>query len=927
MNRAALRACFVVLVVLVVPHAAKAQTGAVQGRVTNDEGAPVAGASVEIEDTGLGAVTDSRGEYAIRGAPVGPRRLRVEALGYERHTSPVSVSAGATARVDVVLITRAIAVEAVEVIVGSRARHTAAEELAVPVDVFPAERIQQQGAVELSEVLEELSPSVNFPRQSVTDATDIVRPFTLRGTSPDHTLVLLNGRRRHRTALVHIFGSGMGAGASGVDLNTLPAIAIDRIEVLRDGAAAQYGSDAIAGVVNVILKSGVFDPTITAAVGRYTPGDFPDDGTELDVAGAWGVPLGAGYVALFGEFRDRDATNRAGADPVDQVVPGDADIVDAEGNVVEKRNPVPQPNHHWGDGEQRDVFGFVNLGVPLDDARTTELYAYGGYSFREGEGQGFRRQGLDDRNWPAIYSLGFLPTFDADVTDASAAGGVRGEARGWLYDVGASFGTNAFEYNLTNTLNTSLGPCLDEPCAPGLDGVLGTADDPGIPNQTEFFAGELKLNEFIVGADITRVMDVGFLPEPLNFAVGAAFRREGYEIVPGERASFIQGGHPNRNGDPAPPGSQVFPGFQPTSAIDESRTNFGVYLDLESNLTPEFLATVAGRFETFSDFGERVTGKLALRYQPDPRFVLRGAVSTGFRAPALSQNFYSSTVTNFMLGEGGEPVPFEVGIFRTNSAAAMALGAEPLDEETSVNVSAGFAATPVEAFTFTADVFFIRIDDRIILTSEISGDEIVEILRRAGVESVEAARFFTNAIDTETRGVDLTATYEAAAGPGTLTFSGVFNYTDNEVAGDVRVPPELAGTGAVLFDPFLEGGLIALEKERPKWRGTLESVYGGARWSGLGRVSLWGPFTSVLLGICGPPCVQEYDAEALVDVEVGYRVADRVRVAVGSKNIFDNFPDRMIPDNSFGIFLFPSASPFGFNGRYVYARTEIELGR
>jgi iron complex outermembrane receptor protein len=925
-NREVRWTVFTTLLLVVAPLVARAQTGTIQGRVTDEAGVAVVGASVNVEGTTLGSVTDSRGAFTIQDVPAGPHTLRIEALGFAAGTLNVNVPAEGSVRAELTLTTRAIAVEALEVIIGSRARHTAADELAVPVDVFTSEAIQLQGTQETAAILEELSPSVNFPRQSVTDATDIVRPFTLRGLSPDHTLVLVNGRRRHRTALVHIFGSGMGAGSSGVDLNALPASAIDRIEVLRDGAAAQYGSDAIAGVVNVVLKDGVFDPTIAASVGRYTPGDFADDGTAFDVNGGWGLPLGAGSLALFLEYRDRNATNRAGADPVDQIVEGDADVVDEEGNVVEKRNPVPQPNHHWGDGKQEDILTFANLAIPLGEERTAELYAFGGYSFREGQGQGFRRQGLDDRNWPQIYPLGFLPTFDANVMDASGAGGVRGDARGWRYDIGANFGYNAFEYNLINSLNTSLGPCLDAPCAPGLDGVLGNSDDPGIPNQTGFFAGELKLNELIVGADFTRVMNVGFLPEPLNLAVGAAFRREGYEIVPGEPASYVQGGHPNRNGDPAPPGSQVFPGFQPSNAIDESRTNFGGYLDLESNLAPEFLVNLATRFETYSDFGERLTGKLALRYQPARQFILRGAVSTGFRAPALSQNFYSSTVTNFKLGEAGGPVPFEVGIFRTNSLAAMALGANPLDEETSVNVSLGFAATPIDPLTFTLDYFFIRIDDRIILTSEISGDEIVEILRQAGVESVEAARFFTNAIDTETQGVDLGATYEVPTGPGTLTLSGIFNYTDNEVVGDVKVPPQLEGTGAVLFDPFLEGGLIALEKERPKWRGTFAGSYEGGPWSGVGRVSLWGPFTSVLLGICGPPCVQEYDSEVLVDAEVGYRLVDQVKVAVGAKNIFDNYPDRMIPDNSFGIFLFPSASPFGFNGRYVYARTEIRLG-
>lgn len=903
-----------------IPAISPAQTGTIEGRVTDSEGSPVAGAAIDVEGTDLGALSDGLGEYEIRGVPAGTHTLRVRIIGYAASTATLTIDPDAVIRRDFSLGTEAIALAAV--IVGSRARHTAEDELAVPVDVFTSDEIRRQGTVETSAILEELSPSVNFPRQTVTDATDIVRPFTLRGLSPDHTLVLLNGKRRHRTALVHIFGAGMGAGASGVDLNALPASAVDRIEVLRDGAAAQYGSDAIAGVVNVVLKSGVFPLNVAATAGRYTPGDFPDDGTVRDVGGGIGLPVGAGSLSLFAEYRDRNPTNRAGADPVDQIVPGDADVVDEDGNVIEKRNPVPQPNHHWGDGDQRDVLTFADLRIPVAAQGRTELYAFGGYSFREGQGQGFRRQGLDDRNWPQIYPLGFLPTFDADVTDASAAGGIRGLARGWSWDASATWGHDAFEYNLTNTLNTSLGPCLDVPCAPGLDGILGNADDPSIPNQTEFSAGELKLNEVVTSIDVSRPFDAGFLDSPLNVAMGLAYRWENYQIVPGEPASFIQGGHPNRNGEPAPPGSQVFSGFQVEQ--DESRSNVGVYADLEGNLTPDFLANVAARFESYTDFGEKLTGKLALRYQPDRRFVLRGAVSTGFRAPAPSQIFYQSTVTNFQLGEGGEPVPFEVGIFPVEHPAAVALGARPLDEETSVNFSGGLAVTPVDELTLTADYFFITIDDRIILTSEISGEAVEEILQNAGL-SVQAARFFTNALDTESRGVDLTASYVIPAGAGTLDLSAAYNWTANEVTA-IRTPPELEGTGAVLFSPFLEGGLIELEKARPEWRSTFSALYEDARWSLLGRASLWGSFTSVLLGICGEDCVQEYGSETLVDAEVGYRFGDRLQLAVGGKNLFDNFPDRMIPDNSFGIFLFPSASPFGFNGRYIYVRTEIELG-
>jgi iron complex outermembrane receptor protein len=285
------------------------------------------------------------------------------------------------------------------VVVGSRARHTAAEELAVPVDVFPAEELQQQGTKETSQILQALAPSVNFARQSVTDAGDIVRPFTLRGLSPDHTLVLVNGWRRHQTALVNNFTYGMGAGSSGVDLNAIPSSAVERIEVLRDGASAQYGSDAIAGVVNFVIKEGQFSPFVNADVGRYATQDYDGDGTTINASGGWGFKVGRGSLGVFGEFRDRDPTNRAWADPFEDAVTGIPDSINSEGQVVEKRNPVPQPNHHWGDGLERDYMTFVNFRMPTNEAGTHEIYSFGGYSHRDGTGNGYRRYSTDSRNW------------------------------------------------------------------------------------------------------------------------------------------------------------------------------------------------------------------------------------------------------------------------------------------------------------------------------------------------------------------------------------------------------------------------------------------------------------------------------------------------------------------------------------------------
>src|SRR5213593_885013 len=451
-KRISLLTCCAVLALIAATSRLAAQAGVIRGRVTDSTGAALGRVSVTIEALGARATTDDQGNYEFRSVPAGSHSVRVRLLGYVPLVVRVSVTAGQPTRQDFALRTQPIALSPIDVVVGSRAHHTASEELAVPVDVFTREEMQQQGATETSQVLQQLAPSVNFPRQSVTDANDIVRPFTLRGLSPDQTLVLVNGWRWHQTALVNTFAYGMPAGSSGVDMNAIPQSAIDRIEVLRDGASAQYGSDAIAGVVNVVLKEGNFTPFLNATTGRYTPRNYPDDGTTVDVNGGWGTKLGRGTLALFGELLDRQPTNRAWADPGEVgtgVGPtGVPDSVNSIGQVVIKRNDVPQPNYHWGDGLEKDVLTMGNLRLPLTDAGTSELYAFGGYSFRRGNGEGYRRYATDSRNWPEIYPLGFLPQFAPDLHDYSAGGGFRALTNGWSVDLGGDFGHSDFVYNL-----------------------------------------------------------------------------------------------------------------------------------------------------------------------------------------------------------------------------------------------------------------------------------------------------------------------------------------------------------------------------------------------------------------------------------------------------------------------------------------------
>lgn len=904
-----------------VSRPAAAQSGAVQGRVADSSGAVIVGAMFTIDGSGIRTTSTARGRYTLGGIPVGRRVIRVRALGFTPESVVVNVTAGTMIDRDVTLTRSAYQLAPVQTTVGSRAKHTAAEELAVPVDVYTVEELRRTGSTETTQILANLSPSVNFPKQAVTDATEVVRPFTLRGLSPDHSLVLINGQRRHTTALLNVFSNGSAPGSSGVDLNAFPSSAIERLEVLRDGASTQYGSDAIAGVVNLVLKEGEFSPFLNTNVGQYRPGKgYENDGTTTDINGGVGLKLGRGSLSLFGQVMNRDATNRACPDGSFPDLNGISDVVE-DCRVVTKRTGVPQPNVHWGDGIERDIHTFANLRLPLNAAGTTEFYAFGGYSDRDGTGNGFFRKPQNSRNWPQIYPLGFLPEFRPAVIDYSAAGGIRTTLGGWATDLGMNYGYNSFQFNLRNTLNSSLGPNLSTPTAPGPDGRLGTADDPRIPNQTSFDAGALKRGEFNLGLSLAKSLELG-LPNPVNVAVGAAFRSENYEVVAGERASWINGYHKTADSSGiAQGGSSVFQGFAPTDASENSRNNIGGYLDLETNLSKNVLANVATRFENYSDFGSSITGKAALRYQPRKELVLRGAVSTGFRAPGLQQSWYSHTTTAIQNG-----VLVEIGNFPVTNRASRIFGAKPLKEESSVNLSAGMAWSPTNDFNLTVDLYNINITDRILLGATFDGSSdpvIAKILADSGLTQIAGVQFPTNALDTKTNGLDVAANYRLHPGAGLLDFTLAFNFTKNEVTRIDPLPAILVGKGSSYTSALDIVTINAIEKNRPDRRSSLTSNYSQGRFHVMGRISDYGKFVDGSLD-----GLETFGAKQLFDGEIGYRW-DAINVSLGARNLFNTYPDqvKIEANTNNGTFIWPGASPFGYNGRYIYVRSEILLSR
>ncbi len=834
---------------------AQATTTAITGVVTTKaDGLPVPGATVSLVGADVTATTDNAGTYRLEVPPAfaraGKVQIKIEGLGLPPKI--VDVELTPSAPVTTADVGLSLGFEE-QITVGSRAIGAEAQK-AVPVDVITQEQLASTGYTETAQVIQALAPSFNFPRPTITD----------------------------------------------------PVSAIERIEVLRDGAAAQYGSDAIAGVINIVLKGGVSPPSVSSkfglSKGSFTgnscapngqncqPGAKIDysDGEMFDGGGSWGLAAGRGSVTVSAEYRYHNRTNRASFDPRDQVVAGDA------GN-----NAVPEPNHRWGDPDTRDAMTFVNAQVPLNVKQTRFLYAFGGYSRREANSAGFYRRSLDVRNWPQIYPLGFLPEIQPLVTDVSATAGVRGAWNNWAWDASGGFGHNSFRFTIGNTLNVSLGPSIP-------------------PNKTVFDAGTLKLGQAVGNVDLSRGFKVGSLAGPLNVAFGAELRREQYEIVAGEPDSYRNGGAPNRTGGIAAIGSQVFPGFRPTNAVNRSRRSAAGYVDVEGDFLSWLRLGVAGRTEHYSDFGNTVDGKLTVRVQPDRRFVVRGSVSSGFRAPSLGQSFFSSTATNFINVPGQGLVPFESLTLPVSSPAAQVLGAQALKPETSTHLSGGLVLAPVPGLDVTVDYYHIAIDDRIVLSGNFTGPQITALLAPFGANS---ARFFTNAVNTRTNGVDVTAAYRVALpAAGDVRLHLGYNNTRTKIVGAVLTPAQLAGFDQVLFD--------RIERRRIECGQPHDSLRAGADWkrNKWGANALFGRYGKFCSFTLNPADDQVFSPKWLTDLEATYRLTPGLLVGIGAQNVFNVFPDRNTTVNSFnGIQTFPSQSPFGMNGRAIYGRVSWKM--
>jgi iron complex outermembrane receptor protein len=747
------------------------------------------------------------------------------------------------------------------VVTGTYAKNRRTVDSESPIDIIGARELQASGSTELATVLGRLLPSMNFPRPSGADASDAVRPAQLRGLSPDQTLVLVNGKRRHTTAVVNVNGT-QGRGSAPVDLNAIPLSAIDHIEVLRDGAAAQYGSDAIAGVINIILKKGAEGGEVEVGFGEYQE----RDGKQKTLRGSTGFNLGdQGWVRVAVEAADRDPTNRAGPD---------------------LRNPAEprygRVNQRFGDPDTRPRSVFVNSQYRVSD--DIDWYAFANYGERKTSAAATWRTALNGTaQRTPLFPEGFLPLENSKSTDQSIVTGLRGELSGWRWDASLNYGSNEFKLDLDNTVNQTLG-----------------ANSP-----THFYAGELKNTQELFNLDVAREFPVAAFSGPLTVALGVEARHEEYEIGAGDEASY------------SGTGAQGFSGFRPVNADKNSRHNESVYANFEADITKKFSASAALRHERYSDFGNTTSVKGSARYAFNEVVSLRGTASSGFRAPSLAQQFYTITTTNFSVVNGVN-TPIETGTFAVGSAAAEALGATPLKAEKARNYSIGLQLQPTRNWTTTVDAYRITIDDRVALSANMTLSPALQATLAAQGILVGAGRYFTNAIDTRTTGVDVVSTYRwDLATAGRYDFTAAYNHNKNSLEHVNDNPAILTANGLTLID---RQTINRLTVGSPKDKFSLATDWTLGAWSARGVVTRYGSFTvpqnSAALD-------QVYDPQWVLDLSASVKLGKNWRLSAGIDNVTDRYPDQVTSAgnlNNNGINPYSGFAPNGFNGRYYYAK-------
>ncbi|MEI7487493.1 MAG: TonB-dependent receptor [Chryseobacterium sp.] len=772
-------------------------------------------------------------------------------------------------------------------ITGSRNKKRTVTNTPVPIDVIDIKQVSQStGQVEVNQLLQFAAPSFNSNKQSGSDGADAVDPATLRGLGPDQTLLLLNGKRYHQSSLINLFGT-KGRGNTGSDMNTIPIGAIKRVEVLRDGASAQYGSDAIAGVINVILndRDKGFEGNAFYGMNLFkSPGskdvvsDHKIDGITFDFNGNLGTKIGS--KGGFGNFT--------------------VEFINKEHSI---RNANPEfyeaARQRFGDAKSQNIYSFGNIEVPLSD--NLKFYSRQGFSHRETNAYAWTRTADADGNIPEVYPNGFNPIQNTSISDFTFDNGLKFKVADWDVDFYNAFGSNRFTYQIDNTINATLG----------------------VNSPTSFNAGGHSLLQNTTGFNATKQFDV---LEGLNIAFGSEFRYEKFNIIKGEEASYamydINGNLVTANTDPSllvtvpgsngesyrPGGSQAFPGY--SQEVNKSRNNFAAYVDTELDITKKWMISIAGRFENYNDFGSTFNGKFATRYAITPQLAFRASGSTGFRAPSLAQKYYSLQFTNF---QGGELVAIQLA--SNDSNLAKVSGIPQLKQETSLNGSAGFTFNTGK-FTATIDGYYIKVKDRIVLTGNFAKSDL-PLEAQNEYPFIDQAQFFSNAIDTQTKGVDVILSYNENIGNGKLTATLAGNYNEMEIT-KINTSQQLAGKEDIYMSAREKAFILA---SAPKTKINLNLNYKIKCFNANLQLVRFDKVN--LIGYNGEDDFQIYNPKVTTDLSFGYDFSKNVSLTIGSKNVFNRYPTLQktaVSDGnteSGGIF---DPVQMGFAGRQAFAR-------
>lgn len=892
------------------------------------------------------------------------------------------------------------------VLVGSRSGGRSKADSPVPVDVFNIKDIQQSlPQTNINQILNSIAPSFTSTIQTNADGSDHSDPAQLRGLGPDQTLVLINGKRRHTSALVNVNGTP-GRGTVGTDLNAIPAFALSRIEVLRDGASAQYGSDAIAGVMNLQLKKDTGKLTgqfnyggyLTPAANDHT-GNY--DGQQFQVDLNYGNKIGkrGGFYNITWSSQFRDPTRRAGTESNTlynaynaiekraaengvnlssyfnnignlKGTPGEQDFVNlihqyAQGVGYFGSVNVPNSNSTLASGiqsantitalqsilsadvtnQELDYRGqgrkdfnqqvgqsklnnhqlFANIEVPLND--DWKVYTFGGYSNRNGSSAGFYRRPNQARTFTGLYLDGYLPQIHTLIQDISLSAGIKGQWDGWNVDLSNTFGQNSFDYTIENTGNTSLR----------------------FASPSSFKAGGLQFLQNTINLDFSKSFDV---LDGINVAFGGEQRHENFRINPGEEASYTAYDINGNVQTPSTPaslkptdffgntlagGSQVFAGFREANKTNKNRNAYAAYADVEFNFTNWLLVDAAIRYEDYSDFGSTFNYKLASRIKLADNFNFRFAGSTGFRAPSIHQIYYNTTSTLFTDG-----ILKEVGTFSNDSDFATAFGIPKLKQETSKSLSTGFTyKIPSLNLNITADAYFIRIDDRIVLTDQfnrptdaqvIANPSLADIQQRFDAVGVNAAQFFANSIDTETKGLDVVISHNYRNGAIKLNNDFAINFNKTQKVGDVHVSPVLQNLGYE-STYFSEKSRIYLEDSVPKVKASLSNNLSWNSFNFYLRNTYYGKVWGADIvdanfdGIILPNEHQLISDKIITDLSIGYDISKNFNLTIGANNLFDIYPTKNVPasTNNDQFIYSRSTSQFGQNGRYVFSKLTVSF--